>query len=93
MSYQRPGEMALGYEALRAVASSQPCAGSPAGLAVVLAGGLPSWMRAWEPLGRSIAAPFRVESALHGIPLGLGGDVVQLLTEMAFACTRRLAPL
>jgi hypothetical protein len=92
MSFRRPEEMALAYEALRAAATSRPLAAGPAGLALVLAGGLPGWIKAWQPLEPVSAGPVRAGTPPH-IPSGLGGDMVQLLTEMALACTRRLAPL
>ena len=93
MSRQRPQEMALAYEALRAAATSKSYMGDPVGKALVFAAGLPGWLWAWEPLQPVIAAPAPNVSFRYDIPLGLGGDVVQLLTEMALACTRRLAAL
>lgn len=93
MSCRRPQEMALAYETLRAAATSKSYMGDPVGKALVLAAGLPGWLWAWEPLQPVIAAPASSLSSRHDIPLGLGGDVVQLLTEMALACTTRVPAL
>jgi hypothetical protein len=57
-------------------------------LALLLAQGLPAWMRAWAPLppaGPILAAGERPATA------GMGGEVVRLLTEMALGRRTRLA--
>lgn len=89
MNVLRPaGELTLAYEALRAQAAGQLPASTPRGLALFLAAGCPSWMHAWQPLtapARIIpAAPHQVEP-----PARLGGEVVQVLTEMALGWHRR----
>jgi hypothetical protein len=75
------------YEALRAQATGQLPA-TTRGLALFLAAGFPDWMKAWTPLAPVVPktpdAPHHRKSAV-----GLGGDVVQLLTEMALGCQRK----
>ncbi len=81
-------QLTLAYEALRAQATSQLPATTPRGLALFLMAGFPDWMKAWTPLTpvvpKTPAAPHRREPVV-----GLGGDVVQLLTEMALGCQRK----
>ena len=85
---QAAGDVTLAYEALRAQATGELPAVTPRGLALFLAAGFPDWIKAWTPLAPAVpktpAAPHHREPAV-----GLGGDVVQLLTEMALGCQRR----
>jgi hypothetical protein len=85
---QAGGYLTRAYEALRAQATGELPAVTPRGLALFLAAGFPDWMKAWTPLAPAVpktpAAPHHRES-----PVGLGGEVVQLLTEMALGCQRR----
>jgi len=86
---QPTGDVTLAYEAPRAQATGQLPAASPRGLALFLATGVPDWLKAWTPLAPAVpqtpAAPHHLEP-----PVGLGAEVVQLLTEMAWGCQRRL---
>lgn len=89
MSALQPGELTLAYEALRAQATGELPAIAPRGLALFLAAGFPEWLRAWAPLAPTV--PKTPPAAHHReLPVGLGGNVVQLLTEMAWGCQRRL---
>lgn len=85
---QAGGDLTPAYEALRAQATGELPAVTPRGLALFLAAGFPDWMKAWIPLAPAVpktpAAPHHLEP-----PVGLGGEVVQLLTEMALGCQRR----
>ena len=85
---QPAGQLTLAYEALRAQATGRLPATTPRGLALFLVAGFPDWMKAWTPLApvvpKTPAAPHHPEPAV-----GLGGDVVQLLTEMALGCQRK----
>jgi hypothetical protein len=86
----RADGMTLGYEALRAQATGELPAVTPRGLALFLAAGFPTWMKAWAPL----TPPAPTTSARRGdreVRISLGGEVVQLLTEMALGCRRRWA--
>lgn len=83
----RPDGMTLGYEALRAQATGDLPAVTPRGLTLFLAAGSPAWMKAWAPLTPATPAP----RADREVRIGLGGEVVQLLTEMALGCRRRWA--
>jgi hypothetical protein len=89
VSALQPGELALAYEALRAQATGELPAITPRGLALFLAAGFPEWMRAWAPLAPTVP---KAPAATHPreSPVSLGGEVVQLLTEMAWSCQRRL---
>jgi hypothetical protein len=88
---ERPptAQLRLAYEALRAQATGQLPTTTPRGLALFLAAGCPTWMNAWMPL----AAPMpKIPAAPHHHQepsVGLGGEVVQLLTEMALGCQRK----
>lgn len=85
---ERPEELARAYEALRAQATGQLPAATPRGLALFLAAGLPAWMKAWAPL--TPPAPTTPRPRGDGeVPVGLDGEVVRLLTEMALGCQRR----
>jgi len=87
---QRPDELVCGYEALRAQATGELPAAIPRGLALFLAAGFSAWMKAWAPL----TPPAPTAPAPQGdreVRIGLGGEVVRLLTEMALGCQRRWA--
>jgi hypothetical protein len=88
VNFLQPGELACAYEALRAQATGELPAATPRGLALFLAAGFPDWMMAWAPLAPTVR---RTPTASHhrAPPVGLGGEVVQLLTEMALGCQRR----
>lgn len=83
-------ELTLAYEALRAQATGQAPPTTPRGLALFLAAGCPTWMNAWKPLVAAVpkipAAPYH---HYREPSVGLGGEVVQLLTEMALGCQRK----
>jgi len=84
-------ELTLAYEALRAQAIGELPAATPRGLGLFLAAGCPAWMTAWTPVTASVPA---TPAVLHqGEPtVGVGRDVVQLLTEMALGCQKRWTP-
>ena len=87
---ERPDALARAYEALRAQATGEMPSATPRGLALLLAPGLPAWMKAWAPLTPpSLAVP--VPGGHCGVAVGFGGDVARLLTEMALSCQRRWA--
>ena len=82
------GDLTPAYEALRAQATGQLPAVTPRGLALFLATGFPDWMKAWTPLAPT--KPLTPTASHHRAPpVGLGGEVVHLLTEMALGCQRR----
>lgn len=85
---QPTGQLTLAYEALRAQATGQLSPTTPRGLALFVMAGFPDWMKAWTPLApvvpKTSAAPHHRKPAV-----GLGGDMVQLLTEMALGCQRK----
>lgn len=84
----RPGdELCAGYEALRAAATGSVICETPRGLALLVAQGLPWWIRAWAPL------PPPAPAALGERPVAgrLGGEMVRVLTEMALGCRGGLA--
>ncbi len=85
---QSAGELTLAYEALRAQATGQLPTVTPRGLALFLVAGLPDWMKAWSPLAPAVPKT-RATPPHQEPPVGLGGEVVQLLTEMALGCQRR----
>lgn len=85
-----PDALARAYEALRAQTTGEMPSATPRGLALFLAAGLPAWMKAWAPL--TPAAPLvPAPRGDRDVPVGLGGEVARLLTEMALACQRRWA--
>jgi hypothetical protein len=89
----QPGsDLTTAYEALRAQATGQLPAITPRGLALFLAAGLPDWMTAWAPLAPTVpTVPQRPAASHHRAPPVMPGEeVVQLLTEMALGCQRRL---
>lgn len=87
----RPDEVRRSYEALRAQATGALPAVTPRGLALFLAAGFPAWMKAWAPLTPPAAAMTPTPRDDRAVQTSLGGEVVQLLTEMALGCRRRWA--
>jgi hypothetical protein len=86
---QPAAELTLAYEALRAQATGELPAATPRGLALFLAAGFPDWMKAWSPLAPTV--PQSPAASHHQAPPVIPGEeVVQLLTEMALGCQRRL---
>ena len=86
---QPTGQLTLAYEALRAQATGQLPSTTPRGLTLFLVAGFPDWMKAWTPLA-PVVLPKTPAAPRHREPaVGLGGDVVQLLTEMALGCQRK----
>ncbi len=81
-------DVALAYEALRAQATGELPAVGLRGLAVVLAAGVPAWMQILTPLAPT-APTIAAAPSDRSVPVGLGGEVVQLLAEMALSCQRR----
>ena len=86
----RSVEMTAAYEAIRAQATGELPAATPRGLTLFMTAGMPSWMRAWVPLA---PAPSTTDVApAHGsCSLGLGPEVVTVLTQMALSCQGRWA--
>lgn len=84
-------ELTLAYEALRAQATGGVPTSTPRGLALFLAAGCPTWMHAWQPLAVVVRS---TSAATHQVqrPAAVGGEVVQVLTEMALGRQRRLTP-
>ena len=78
-------ELCSGYEALRAAATGSAPTETPRGLALLLAQGLPAWIRAWSPLPS--AAPIE-PGGERLMTTGAGRDVVRVLTEMALGARR-----
>jgi hypothetical protein len=90
---QPAGELTLAYEALRGQATGELHAATPRGLALFLAAGFPTWMKAWAPLAPlPIKAPRAVENDCNP-PSGIEGEVVQLLAEMALNQQKKWATL
>jgi len=86
---QSAGDLTPAYEALRAQATGQLPAVTPRGLALFLTAGFPDWMKAWAPLAPTV--PQRPAASHHRAPPVMPGEeAVQLLTEMALGCQRRL---
>jgi hypothetical protein len=81
-------ELALAYEALRAQATGQLPESTPRGVALFLAAGCTAWMHAWRPVAEALhvrpAVPHQAAPSA-----ALGGEVVQILTEMALGCQKR----
>jgi hypothetical protein len=89
MSARPAGELCAGYEALRAAAGSVRSE-TPRGLALLLAQGLPAWMRAASALAS--APPIVPAGERPVVSSGLGADVVRVLTEMVLGCRTTVAP-
>ena len=85
-------ELAQGYEALRAQATGQAPRRRPRGLAVLLRGGLASWMRACPPQSRArpSAAPAPGVREV-GAEDADSAELVRLLAGMALCSQRRYA--
>jgi hypothetical protein len=88
MSSPLTDELCAGYESLRAAAAGSAVCDTPRGLALLLAQGLPAWMRAWSPLPPP--API-ARSDERPLAPGTGGELVRVLTEMALGCHSTLA--
>ena len=89
MNVRRPaGELTAAYEALRAQATGQLPASTPRGLMLFLSEGCVAWTQAWTPLAPPPTTDRPVKSDRQP-PLGIGGEVVHLLAEMALSCQRR----
>lgn len=89
MSVVEPASgLTLTYEALRAQATGGVPVSTPRGLALFLAAGCTAWMHAWRPVAEALRS---TPSAPHqAAPSGAwGGEVVQVLTEMALGCQKR----
>ena len=90
-------ELAQGYEALRAQATGRAPRRRPRGLAVLLRGGLASWMCACPPDGRARAGADATPSAhetgareARALTAG-GAELVRLLAGMTLCSQRRYA--
>jgi hypothetical protein len=82
-------QLTLAYEALRAQATGQLPAVTPRGLALFLAEGFPAWLNIWKPLVVVTAPkPPSAPRQQQRPAVGLGGEVVQVLTEMALGCQK-----
>jgi hypothetical protein len=90
MSTHLSVDLSASYEALRAHAVGGLPAESPRGLAIVVNQGLPAWIRAWAAPPPVSSAPV-LASGSGGTSVGLGAEVVRLLTEMALGSRREVA--
>jgi hypothetical protein len=81
-------ELVQSYESLRAQATGQIPTSTPRGLALLLSSGMPAWMAACAPV-MPAATPVASSSAPTRPLVGLGADLVRLLTEMALGGLRR----
>jgi hypothetical protein len=89
VTVRRPaGELTLAYEALRAQATGRLPASTPRGLTLFLTEGCAAWALAWTPLAPPPTTD-RPATRDRQPPMGIGGEVVQLLAEMALSCQRR----
>jgi hypothetical protein len=90
-------ELAQGYEALRAQATGRAPRRCPRGLAVLLRGGLASWMCACPPESRARpaaeAAPGAREAGAREARAGsaASAELVRLLAGMTLSSQRRYA--
>ena len=86
-------DLAQGYEALRAQATGQAPRRRPRGLAVLLRGGLASWMCACPPDVRARPAAAAGAGDAGGGRATSGGhaELVRLLAGMALSSQRRCA--
>ena len=85
----RFAELTAAYEAIRAQATGELPAATPRGLTLFMTAGMPTWMRAWVPLAPPPAA--HVPPADGPFSVGLGAEVVSVLTQMALNCQARWA--
>jgi hypothetical protein len=85
---QPADQLTLAYEALRAQATGQLPAITPRGLTLFLAEGFPAWLNTWKPLVVAAPQPSSASRQQQQPPVGLGGEVVQVLTEMALGCQK-----
>lgn len=90
MRVVRPAaELTLAYEALRAQATGSGLPSStPRGLALFVAAGCATWLRACQPLAAAIPKTSPTSKPVES-PAGSRTEVVQVLTEMALACQKR----
>ena len=91
-------DLAQGYEALRAQATGQAPCRRPRGLAVLLCGGLASWMCACPPESRArpsaAPAPGASEAGAEGsgsAASAASAELVRLLAGMTLSSQRRRA--
>jgi hypothetical protein len=87
-------DLAQGYEALRAHATGRAPRLSPRGLAVLLRGGLASWMCACPPGSRArpaAEAPGAREVGAAGAGSAASAELVRLLAGMTLSSQRRSA--
>jgi len=85
-------ELAQGYEALRAQATGQAPRRRPRGLAVLLRGGLASWMCACPPESRARPATTTAPGAREArAGSAASAELVRLLAGMALSSGRRRA--
>jgi hypothetical protein len=84
-------DLAQGYEALRAHATGRAPRLSPRGLAVLLRGGLASWMCACPPGSRARPAPGAREVGAAGAGSAASAELVRLLAGMTLSSQRRSA--
>ncbi len=87
MTSRSAAELCAGYEVMRATATGTSLSETPRGLTLFLAQGLPAWIRAWTPLEPAVPS---VPGRERPLAVGLGAEVVRLLTEMALGCTNSL---
>ena len=84
------GELAEGYEALRAQALGELPPLTPRGLALLLCAGLPGWMSACPPGSRPRPTVTSPADARESCALtGASAELVRVLAEMALAGRRR----
>ena len=81
------GQLTLAYEALRAQAIGELPSVTPRGFALFLAEGSPAWMNTWKPLVVAAPKPASAPRSQQP-PVGLGGEIVQVLTQMALGCQK-----
>jgi hypothetical protein len=83
------GDLAQGYEALRAQALGAVPTVTPRGLAVFMGAGLPAWMSALPPLSRPRRPAAQHPDDEAGRPNGQSAELVRLLAEMVLASQGR----
>ena len=83
------GDLAQGYEALRAQALGTVPTVKPRGLAVFMGAGLPAWMNALPPLSRPRRPAAQRPDDEAGRPNGQSTELVRLLAEMVLASRGR----
>ena len=73
---------------MRAQATGALPVTTPRGLALFLAAGCSAWITTWKPLA-AVAPGIPEVTHDRGASVGLDGEVVQVLTEMALGCQRK----